>query len=747
MSRTCPKRIAVLVALAVLSCGALATAQTGGAVDASQPEVATTTASQLEIGQITAGVAGRQKVGHWLPFTVELHAGSEPVKGHVEIILLDGDGVPSQVRAPQQDEGISLAPGERKIVRLYAKLGQLSSEVTVRFRSTDRVLAARRLRTAADGPLSGVLPSSATLVVVVSGGTNERSSAARWLAGGNVAHVSQLDSLPDAWWGYDSLDSLILTTGNEHLAGQFESSRAQLAAIDQWVRLGGRLVISVGRNAQSLLAAEQPLAALAPGRLESMVPLRQSTALETYAETLDPVATETPFDVQVPKLVDVRGRIESFSGTGRRDLPLVVRTPHGFGEIVFVAFDLDEAPLRAWKARPRLIEQLLRLPRASGVDEEGGKLGAVTTLGFDDLAGQLRGALDQFPGVEVVPFWLVALLVVLYIACIGPLDYFLVRRVLRRSELSWLTFGLTVLLFSGGALALAYGLKGREVRVNQLDVVDFDLETNLTRGTTWLNVFSPRIEAYDFKLDVPRAGGNGSGTLFSWFGLTGGAFGGMDTGSRGVGGMDTASRSLPLFTVAYEYGAPGNTMRGVPIAVWSSKSLIGRWWREESPGLEAKLADEGRLVGTLTSRLDVPLTHAVLIYGKWAYVLREVPAGRTLDLESIDPQTATTYLRHVTTVGDKQVDPPYDDASFDLPQIVEMMTAHELAGGRTYTGLSNQYLQFAELSSLVHGGRAVLLARVPTAATRLEGAPVAEDAAQSWTFYRFAIPVANADPQ
>ncbi len=204
---------------------------------------------------------------------------------------------------------------------------------------------------------------------------------------------------------------------------------------------------------------------------------------------------------------------------------------------------------------------------------------------------------------------------------------------------------------------------------------------------------------------------------------------------------------MPLFAVAYDYAAPGDAIRGVPIAVWSSKAFVGRWWRPGAAGVEAQLADEGRLVGTVTSKLDVPLADAVMMYGKWAYVLRRFDPGRTIDVEAIDPQTVDTYLRHVTALGDRQVAPPYDQESFDVPRIVELMSAHELARGRAYTGLANQYQHFTELSGLVRDGRAVLIGRVQQPAATLEhhGEPLAKGTTQSWTFYRYVFPVATAD--
>ena len=48
--------------------------------------------------------------------------------------------------------------------------------------------------------------------------------------------------------------------------------------------------------------------------------------------------------------------------------------------------------------------------------------GQVTHLGFDDLSGQLRGALDQYAGATRVAFSWIAAILVLYIAIIGPGD-------------------------------------------------------------------------------------------------------------------------------------------------------------------------------------------------------------------------------------------------------------------------------------------------------------------------------------
>jgi hypothetical protein len=235
--------------------------------------------------------------------------------------------------------------------------------------------------------------------------------------------------------------------------------------------------------------------------------------------------------------------------------------------------------------------------------------------------------------------------------------------------------------------------------------------------------------------------------LFSWFGLSGGGFGGMDIRGTDVGGVNPASRGLSLFTEAYDFSGGLDALKRVPIAVWSSKAFVGRWWSEGggSASVVAQLTDDGRLAGTLTNRLETPLSGAVLLYDKWAYVIRKLEPGATLELDSIDPQTAVTYLRRVKVQDDRQIAPPYDRASFDVPRIVEIMTAHDMVEGAKYTGLTNQYQGFAEISRLVRNGRAVLFGVAERPAARLErdGGPLAADQTRNWTFHRYVFPVAD----
>ncbi len=260
---------------------------------------------------------------------------------------------------------------------------------------------------------------------------------------------------------------------------------------------------------------------------------------------------------------------------------------------MFVAFDLDRPPLSTWTARRQLVEKLLGRAKVTTKEVGTDSLGQVTRLGYSDLIGQLHTALDQFSGVQLVPFWIVAALVVLYILLIGPADYFLLKKVLRRMELTWVTFPLVVLVFSASAYVLAHRLKGSELRLNQVDLVDLDVETQLVRGTTWSTIYSPQIETYDLALQPrpPAVPGLAEPeVLLSWMGQPGGGMG----GPNGAAGTS-------LFTNPYRFSPQLDAIERLPISIWSTKSLVGRWSAQATAPLTPHLVDHGDrlLTGTL----------------------------------------------------------------------------------------------------------------------------------------------------
>ncbi len=73
------------------------------------------------------------------------------------------------------------------------------------------------------------------------------------------------------------------------------------------------------------------------------------------------------------------------------------------------------------------------------------------------------------------------------------------------------------------------------------------------------------------------------------------------------------------------------SLEGFPIAVWSSRGLLGHWWRQVSEPSEShsQLIEgwETQLSGSFSSPLSEDLSDAHLLYDRWVYPLGTVPAG------------------------------------------------------------------------------------------------------------------------
>src|SRR4029077_18634492 len=95
-----------------------------------------------------------------------------------------------------------------------------------------------------------------------------------------------------------------------------------------------------------------------------------------------------------------------------------------------------------------------------------------------DVSTALHRDLDRFD-VAVISFGWVALFILLYILVVGPLDYLILKRVFKRLEWTWITFPTGVLIVSAIAYFTAYAVKGNDLKINKIDLVDLDMRSDL----------------------------------------------------------------------------------------------------------------------------------------------------------------------------------------------------------------------------------------------------------------------------
>jgi hypothetical protein len=602
------------------------------------------------------------KSGCWTPVYVDVTAGLQGTpKADIVVETDDCDDVRSRYTMALPP----LEPKEQFTLLTYTKPGSTSAELTASAVIEDRTVAmkadqllAKDLNSQIFLAVGSRLPTLRRAFVLMKGtpkvqGEEEGSTMDDGDSPRRLAVLDQTQMMPNRWFAYEPIDVMILTTGNrEFITSLINEREGRKDALADWVRRGGRIIVSIGRN-QDLIAGLGPIQELLPvtsAGVEQVTQLNslrafcsENRAFETRLNKNNP--NEKPVPVDVAKLQAKPGcEIETIL-TEQKGLPLIVRGAYGLGSVTVVAFDLDQPPFTSYlqdlqvKFWNELANLAITAPKADML--RGQQLPGNQRENID-LAAQLEMNLEEFADVPVISFGWVALFILIYIIIVGPLDYFFLKKVLKRLELTWITFPTVVITISVVAYFTAYALKGNDQRINKIDLVDIDLESQRVYGNTWFTIFSPRIQHYTVGLEplggVPQANVAGvpnASINLSWMGRPDNSFSG--TGRR---------QSQGLFRRTYDYTPDATGMMGVPIQVWSTKSFESRWETVFSPTQPLVTADlkhpKGKreaLSGEIVSHLPMDLTNVALLYRtgtsqRW-YNLRSLLPGIPVRVDNL----------------------------------------------------------------------------------------------------------------
>lgn len=413
---------------------------------------------------VRAGFDGAYRGDDWMPVTVRAANEGPDVEGHLRVVISRGPGDETVYTQP-----ISLPNRSDKRQTLYVYLPNLVGELTVELRDAQGDL----LRSAESQALDR-MSDEELLYGVVS------SEPAVWTfleqAGpaGAPATVALLEmsDLPEAGAAWDALDVLVFNN--------VDSARltpAQQDALRGWVGLGGTLVITGGAGWQSSSAAFEDLIPVAVGDVSGVPEL---PILEQR--------TGVPFRDPGPYVV-AQGALRSGEALLRDgDNLLLARQPVGRGAVAFLALDPTQAPLLDWRGSPILWADLIAAQR----DDPPWAAGPQNPY-------SAYSALSSLPALQLPSTLGLLLFLGLYVMAVGPVNYFVLRR-LRRRELAWITIPVLVLLFSGLAYVTGFSLRGNEVIVNQASVVYGNLDGPQARASTLMGIFSPRRASYDVQL-------------------------------------------------------------------------------------------------------------------------------------------------------------------------------------------------------------------------------------------------------
>ena len=704
-------------------------------------------AASAEAIDVEVGLGGMHRTGAWTPVVVAL-PGSQSAAGPWHVWVEDPDG--QWVRSPAA-VGTTGDGGAR--LRFRARFGRPAGGVQV------------------EGPTDGGAPrtfiavppalSPDEQVLLVIGELEAAERAARLMAreDGARPRVIRVGDPRDLAAGapgltardLDGIDRVVVC-GNALVNAGDDLSNSVLEAIDGWVRDGGSLVFIAGESAARVATPGSTAARWLPGpvgeegRVERLVPLRRSAALETFGRAGRPLDKAALAGLQVPLLADadrLDGTVVAFEGRSAVDLPLVVRTVRGFGTVTWLGVDVDRPAFRSWPGTDTLLVELLEQHERSA----GGRAGE-SARGALDLAGQLRSAIDRFPGVAPVPFELIAGLGLLYVACLYPLDWWLTSRG-GRPALAWISLPVIVALFSG--LAWGAGRRWKEAawRESAAGIVDVDVVSGFVRGRSWAGTWAPANASLDVAA-LPTAAAVRPDVALSWYAATG----------RGLGGTDAPTPHPALGAHDYSYADGLAGFSGVPIAADSSRLFEAEWtaaWN--GTGAERAVVSTlerdapAALRGAIESRLPFALDGCVLVHAGWLYdVGRLEPGGRFEAGAGRGPRSLAGALTRRAAAKERDVAERWDTASADVARILEIVGLYRAAGGSSYTSLEAGRLGRLDLSAVLDTGRALLVGRGPAGTEWRRQAEVGHDssslapAAAQTAIWRFVLPLEPRQP-
>jgi hypothetical protein len=627
-------------------------------------------ADRVEVENIHVGFGDSNsfKVGTWTPVWVQLKGASEPFKGMVELVVGDDDGTPSAFK-----QYVEIAAKESQRLTMYARPGSRDPELTIRIFDAEghRVSSTSSAVVMKQQP-SPIMPSESVILTLGQPlGLNAILDLPGFKKGTPTADgqrgledeliFERIDglvaSMPGRWYGYDAAQVIVIDTADRETIASLDPARGQ--ALVDWVKRGGHLVVSVGDNWQAV--RDSILGPILPGLPTGQGPVPSLEALDTFAGASKPLTPPGAPAVLVTNLDEVAAR-NGIALSVTSNLPLIVRGPQGFGRVTLIALDTNRKIFSDWQDRGLFWLRALDLKRQNIDPASAGmslnKQNSFYQSGVTDLSSQLRIALEQFSGVKLIPFGWVAFFIFIYVLLIGPGDYFFLKRVLKRMELTWITFPLIVVTVSTLAYFAAYKLKGNDLLVNKLDLVDIDQPEGLVRGTTWSNLFSPRNRDYAIRsiplaIDEPPAENKpgtsvgdapripaGADVVMTWF----------SSPEEQFGSMGSSSRRFNFVGGGYSY-EPVNSVQGlqdVRIPIWSTKCITARWFGPSRPVLESDLQPFGtdRLSGTITNRLDIPLDDTILAYGSHVWIIGKVEPGASFLVQLItNDRNLSSYLK------------------------------------------------------------------------------------------------------
>ena len=283
------------------------------------------------------GFNGHFQLNDWTPLNIILDNRGRAINADLEVIVISGSEYEGTVYRNMYKADVDLPQNSKKRYAFTVLIKSFTHELSIRLRQNETILLDKSINLR-----SHYTEKNFAVVADVFIAPDILSVLPNYLYPTDI----RPEHLPETWYGYSSVNSLILRADTiRQLRDQ------QFQALSQWIEQGGFLVVGTGLNYGSL--SDRRLQDLLPNRVDGH---RQIFELKSLGEFCDhELSVNEPFLVLNTRIKDSKILVKE------KDIPVITQKNSGRGQIIFLSFDFHGPPFSRWAGREMFWAKILSL--------------------------------------------------------------------------------------------------------------------------------------------------------------------------------------------------------------------------------------------------------------------------------------------------------------------------------------------------------------------------------------------------